>query len=73
MNDFIEALKIFLKYVDDPDDHSPFHCEHDTLYVCGIDDETIVSEEDVARLDDLGFFKSEDVDEGWISYRYGSC
>ncbi len=74
MKDLIEALNIFLKY---GDVKYPTHCEHDSLYVHGYDPEKM-SEEDLARLDELGFFyKDEDGDrldhEGFQSYRYGSC
>ena len=69
MEDLIKALQIFLKY---GNPRNPFHCEHDYLYV-DIPFEK-VSEEDVAELDKLGFFKdSEYEDDGFGSYRYGSC
>jgi len=58
-----------LKY-GNPD--SPTHCEHDTLYICGIEWEDI-SEADQKELDTLGFFNSDSVDEGIMSYRYGSA
>lgn len=66
MNELIEALSIFLKYAN----HSrPTHCEHDTLYIVGIE-KGAVSAEDVERLDKLGFFWDE---ECFISFRYGSA
>ena len=73
MNDLIEALEIFKKYVPDQDSYkfkNPFHCEHDILIVTAvkIDD---VSEEDAERLDDLGFFKSEEYDS-FVSFKFGS-
>jgi len=66
MENLIKALQIFLKY-GNPD--SPTHCEHDTLYLCGIEWEDI-SEADQNELETLGFFNSDD--DGIISYRYGS-
>lgn len=63
----IEALQIFKRY-ENPS--LPFHCEHDTLYVC-IDPEN-VSAEDKARLDTLGFFEGGE-EPGFMSYRFGSC
>jgi len=70
MEDLIEALQIFLKYANE--DYSPVNCSHDQLYVgCGINFED-VSEEDVKRLDELGFFWSDE-DDGFISFRFGSC
>ena len=70
MSKLIEALTIFLKY-GNPD--SPTHCEHYVLTICGIEPKD-VSVEDVARLDELGFFVStENGDECFISFRYGSA
>jgi len=67
MEDLIKALQILLKY-GNPD--YPTHCEHDVLYICGIDADS-VSEEDVEELDKLGFFVNDD--NGFSSYKYGSC
>ena len=62
----IEALNILLKY---GDVQYPTHCEHDVLTVCV--DPSIVSKDDIKRLDDLGFFVSE---EGCFkSFEYGSA
>ena len=69
MKDLIEALIIFAKYMD-PEQKWPTHCEHDILYVCHIE-EADVSEEDIKRLDELGFFPSEE--GGFQSFRFGSC
>lgn len=68
MSDLIEALQILLKY---GDPHSPTHCEHDTLWVCI--DPGKVSDKDKARLLTLGFFVSEDGDDCFKSFRYGSA
>jgi hypothetical protein len=65
MDKLIEALQILLKY-DNPD--YPTHCEHDELTVCV--DPGLVSEEDIAKLDELGFFVDDDC---FRSYRYGSA
>jgi len=65
MEDLIKALQIFAKY---STDKYPTICEHDILYVCV--EEEMVSEEDVKELDELGFFPHED---GFASYRFGSC
>jgi hypothetical protein len=67
MEDLIEALQILLKY---GNPRNPTHCEHDTLNV-DINSEK-VSEEDIKRLDELGFFIDED-DNTFSSYRFGSC
>ena len=67
MDKLIEALQIFLKY---ENKEWPTHCEHDTLYIV-LDDPKAISEEDVGKLDKLGFFL--DGDEGFISYKYGSA
>lgn len=65
MKDLIEALQIFLKY---GNPEYPTHCEHDKLTVCI--DPADVSEEDKARLEELGFH--EDCQD-FYSYKYGSC
>ena len=70
MKDLIQALQILLKYAND--DRNPTHCEHDQLYIgCGIELEK-VTKEDINKLDELGFFWSDE-DEGFISFRFGSC
>lgn len=67
LSKLIEALQIFLKY---GDVSYPTHCEHDVLTVCV--DPSKVSDEDKAKLDELGFFvnSSEDC---FQSFRYGSA
>ena len=67
MKELIEALTIFAKYMSE-DNKYPTACEHDILYICGLERE--ISEEDAKRLEELGFFPNDD---GWASYRYGSC
>lgn len=70
MKDLIEALQILLKY---GDPRNPTHCEHDVLTVVGIDPSD-VAEEDKARLEELGFFISDEYGEPMFrSYRYGSA
>ena len=69
MNNLIEALNIFKKYIGDKT--YPTWCEHDVLGIC-CDIEDNISEEDIKRLDELGFFYSEEYD-CYISYLYGSC
>lgn len=61
----IEAFTIAGKY---SDKKYITHCMHDELWLC-IDAEK-VSDEDKERLDALGFFVE---DEGFKSYRHGSC
>ena len=66
MRDLIRALVIFSKY---SDEHSPTHCEHDTLYV-GVDP-SVVSRLDTDELEGLGFYT--DREKGvFYSYRFGS-
>lgn len=67
MKDLIEALTILLKY---GDPRNPTHCEHDVLRV-DVNAE-LVSAEDLARLEKLGFFVDEEHGK-FMSYRYGSC
>lgn len=66
LSKLIEAMEIFLAY---GDISNPTHCEHDVLIVCV--DPKIVSEEDIKKLDALGFFVSDD--DSFKSYRYGSA
>lgn len=66
MENLIKALQIFLKY---GNPENPTHCEHDMLYICGIDPDE-VSEEDKDELDKLGFFIDDDQ---FMSYKYGSA
>ena len=68
MEDLIKALTILLKY---GNPYSPFHCTYDTLYIWDISFSE-VSEEDKKLLDGLGFFEDSE-DDGFMSYRYGSC
>ncbi len=68
MNDLIEALTILSKYATEG---RPTHCEHDVMMIACVDP-TVVSEEDKARLDKLGFFHSTN-DECFISFRFGSA
>jgi hypothetical protein len=70
MKDLIEALTILLKY-GNPD--YPTHCEHDTLYICGIDPRD-VSKEDIEKLDKLGFISTKEFGENQFkSFRFGSA
>lgn len=66
MRDLIEALQIFAKYTEA---RCPTNCSHDELHVDV--DPSIVTSEDMARLDELGFFPNEY--DGFSSYRFGSC
>ncbi len=69
MKDLIEALTIFAKY---KDLHNPTHCEHDVLYIMGVTKDEI-SQEDAARLKELGFIWSESDGGCWKSFRFGSA
>jgi hypothetical protein len=68
MENLIKALQIFLKY---GNPRNPTHCEHDVLYICGINP-VDVSEADKLELDTLGFF-IDNQDECFKSYQYGSA
>ena len=70
MSDLIEALQILLKY---GDPQWPTHCEHDKLTICGIDPSD-VSDEDVAKLDELGLHTDDGLGEvQFVSYKFGSA
>lgn len=70
MDDLIEALQILRKYMD-PKAHNPTNCGHDELFVGA--DQGKVTAEDLARLDELGFFPNTEYGEGFSSFRFGSC
>ena len=61
MKGLIEALQIMLRYFKDADKKYPTHCEHDILYVWGVDMEKIPFEK-VKRLIELGFVPGMDDD-----------
>ena len=61
MKGLIEALQIMLRYFKDADEKFPTNCEHDILYVWGVDFEKIPLE-DVLRLYKLGFVPGSDED-----------
>jgi len=66
MNDLIEALTIFQKYMNSP---HPTGCVHDEMIVyC----KQRVSPEDRKRLKELSFTWKKDYD-GWASSRFGSA
>ncbi len=72
MEDLIKAFLIFQKYIK-PDDFAnkyPTACEHDELYINVKPD--IVSVEDKATLNKLGFHPCEEFKDCFISYRFGS-
>lgn len=64
MRDLIKALNIFMRY--NPDNKIHLQCEHDELYVCGIDP-LDVTESDKIQLEELGFFDDGDC---FVSFRY---
>lgn len=67
MDKLIEALQIFLKY---GNPQYPTDCRDETLTVDI--SPTLVSEEDIKRLEELGFDANEETDD-FYSYKYGSC
>jgi len=71
MDDLIEALQIFRRYTNAK---WPTHCEHDVLYICGIEPDE-VADDDKAKLEELGFNIGEPYggDHGFYSDRFGSA
>ena len=68
MEDLIKALQILLKY---GNPKYPTVCEHDILYIVGIDLEKI-SIEDINELENLGF--NINIEESEIySFKFGSA
>jgi len=70
MDDLIEALQIFNKYIPEGTygKEHPTTCEHDMLFVNAVRPDQ-VSEEDIKRLEELGFENYENV--VFVSYRFG--
>lgn len=68
MGDLIKAFQIFSKY---SKSKYPTNCSHDLLFV-DVNPE-LVSKEDIKILDTLGFFISQEFDDGFSSFRFGSC
>lgn len=67
MNDLIEALNIFNKYIS-PFNRYPTWCAHDVFAVCV--NPAAVSDEDIETLKKLSFMPNNDC---FISYRFGNC
>ena len=68
MEDLIKALQILLKY---GNPKYPTVCEHDILYIVGIDLKKI-SIEDITELENLGFIINIKESEIY-SYKFGSA
>jgi hypothetical protein len=61
MDDLLTALAILKGLLEDPDTKYPLSCEHDTLYVCGVDMSKVTANH-VRMLDALGFTPGSDDD-----------
>ena len=61
MEDLIKALNIIWPYLKDYSSRWPTSCEHDILYVCGVDMNKICIE-DIHELSKLGFLPGSDED-----------
>ncbi|MFD3594327.1 hypothetical protein ACFWU5_16510 [Nocardia sp. NPDC058640] len=66
--DLIQAITLLAQHPTDT--ISPFHCEHDQLFVMA--DDTKFTADEIAQLDEWGFSVNED-DGGFTSFRYGSA
>jgi hypothetical protein len=66
-SELIEGLTLLAQHP--ADKVSPFYCSHDTLHVLA--DETAFTDEELARLELLGF--NVDPDGGFYSFRFGSA
>jgi hypothetical protein len=72
MDDLVEALTIMKQYMQTSQEKYPTWCSHDTLHVCASPNDA--SEEDLLRLNELGFFASDVNGEyEFISFRFGRC
>lgn len=66
MNKLIEALQFLLQFMKDPWEEFPTHCEHDILYIWGVDFSKM-SLEDARKLDSYGFMVG---DMEYDTYKY---
>lgn len=74
MDDLIEALKIFSKYLekDSYDYKYPTNCTvHDLLLITAIKEKDTISKEDQTRLFELSFEWNDEYD-AYGSYKFGS-
>lgn len=68
-DELLEALTLLRR--SHPEVTSPFNCEHDTLWVSA--DPADFTTEELARLDEIGFFVPDSDVPGFMSYRFGSA
>lgn len=66
MEDLIKALMIMLKH---GDTYSPCNCSHDELHI--YPNSMDFTDDEFSELERLGFYKDDD--EGFCSFRFGSC
>lgn len=71
MNDLIKALQIFAKYGDIAERYAPTGCDHDILRVYL--DPTLVSADDLAEVERLGFHIDTEIGDCFGSFRFGSA
>lgn len=67
--ELVEALQIMGRAR--TGDTRPLHCSHDLLTVCADPGKLTAAER--ARLDEIGFFATDDPDDGFQSTYYGSA
>ena len=70
MEDFLESMNIFKKYMD-KEVYTPFQCEHDVLIFTVTNDCDHFEEADIKRLSELGWEWDEEFD-CFSSFRFGS-
>ena len=58
MKDLIAALLIFARCLKKENAYAQIHCEHDVMYVCGVDMNKL-SVDDVHKLYELGFIPGD--------------
>lgn len=68
MEDLIKALQIFAKYANL---RWPTNCQHDVLAIMGVTKDQM-SAEGIQAVTELNFTWDE-IDEVWISFRFGSA
>lgn len=66
MKNLIEALQFILQFMKNPDDKFPTACEHDILYVCGIDFSKMSCEQARTLASVHGFYPGSDNDWEYV-------
>lgn len=72
MDELILALQLMQSKMTSPV-RNPSHCEHDEFRVYPNVPKENFTEAELAQLSEWGFDWDEEFDEGFMSFRFGSC